>query len=359
MTQQGVSKVTAFVWLCIGFGLWVFRDVVHARDRKAAQGEKEKAVVSEESGGERVQEARTAYSGQYCQSNEDLYPGRWVDGRWEPEKCQFYYFSKGELKTCFRENMYTSVGDSLNLQNKFYLDTVHIDTKHIWNPSAAYGYFTMDQQLKEDYADHLLQARYVTISMGMWDVGVHHCGTDFFYDGLKMKVMRYKAMVQGVVSLWDLHWVAPDRCGDKWFCKCQDAEKVSVYREIIQQVAACTNTTIINATPMTRANPLYTGDGVHYGMEVTKAKINLIASFLCPPERGAPRLALTVPSMKCDEEAYKAKWRQSIIANSHLPGCGESMNKFGCPNDGGAAAARYRDKYLRKSNSSKPRTGNH
>eukprot|EP01059_Diplonema_ambulator_P001640 TRINITY_DN1139_c0_g1_i24.p1 TRINITY_DN1139_c0_g1~~TRINITY_DN1139_c0_g1_i24.p1 ORF type:complete len:981 (+),score=308.39 TRINITY_DN1139_c0_g1_i24:184-2943(+) len=286
--------------------------------------------------------------------NSDLFPGTLEDSTWRPEKCTFAEYTPDMMMECLRAVPYLSIGDSLGEQVYTYIrDELKkagygedVPMRQVWSPSTSVPYFQSDRNGKNQNDFMTQVAEFATISIGAWDIGVHWCGTDEFYDGLKAKVLKYKALLKpgARLALYNIHYIYPDKCGEKstWCRTCNPIGKVTAYREIVQMVAACTSTGLLDTYPITKEGRNSSIDGLHYRNQVVKPKANIVMNMMCGSDvKGNNKLGLWYPNIECNEAEAKARWRRDPVANVHSEGCPDYANKYGCPNDGGAAAQKY------------------
>eukprot|EP01064_Diplonema_japonicum_P039274 TRINITY_DN9802_c0_g1_i1.p1 TRINITY_DN9802_c0_g1~~TRINITY_DN9802_c0_g1_i1.p1 ORF type:complete len:984 (+),score=173.94 TRINITY_DN9802_c0_g1_i1:57-3008(+) len=285
-----------------------------------------------------------------CAANAALWPGDLSDKpSWSPHKCRLTQYSPEMTAACLASVSYVGIGDSIGEQlSKTIienLNTTNLPMRYIWSPSTVVPYYLSDRNGKNQVA-FLEQSDFVTLSLGAWDIGVHWCGTDTFYDQLKAKVLRYKALLKPSATLLihNLHYIHPEKCPKKlaWCRTCNPIQKVTVYREIVQMVAACTGLGMIDTYPLTKEGRNFSIDGLHYKRPVVQPKTDILLNMMCGIDgKGNGKLAAWHPNIQCNEEDAKARWRVDPVANKLSEGCPDWANKYGCPGDNGASAERY------------------
>eukprot|EP01059_Diplonema_ambulator_P000822 TRINITY_DN10662_c0_g1_i1.p1 TRINITY_DN10662_c0_g1~~TRINITY_DN10662_c0_g1_i1.p1 ORF type:complete len:307 (+),score=58.39 TRINITY_DN10662_c0_g1_i1:84-923(+) len=272
----------------------------------------------------------------------EVYPGRLVGRTWRPAKCELNYLRLKDIETCLKQRPLVVLGDSLAMQLGIALRYMlfpfvgnAVDSYYvakIWNPSSSHPFSTQSKEGMDHFEFLSQRAKVGVISMGMWDMGVHFCSTDAFYDGFKEEVLTYKAMMQpgAQIMIHQLHWLHFNK--SIWVDTCNPVAKIQLFREMTEMVSACTGIGIFDSIPVTRQAHSFTGDGVHFEGNGMTAKLQLFLNMMCDdPLTGSPPIAPYHPSITCDEEAAKARWRKHEIGNSHSPGCTFFKNKFGCP----------------------------
>eukprot|EP01059_Diplonema_ambulator_P007561 TRINITY_DN17032_c0_g1_i2.p1 TRINITY_DN17032_c0_g1~~TRINITY_DN17032_c0_g1_i2.p1 ORF type:complete len:533 (+),score=70.52 TRINITY_DN17032_c0_g1_i2:42-1640(+) len=273
-----------------------------------------------------------------CRSIKDIYPGVLDGNNWKPQHCRLKRFTIREAVACIKQNPYLAVGDSLT---RFYHDHWRMKflqmkqgnispkyTAHIWNPSAAVPFGTMTKgnaRLRtpsRDVSDFFqTSAKFVLFSAGVWDIGAHHCGTDFFYDTIKEKIRMYRKMAnpEARFVIYNIPFIHRDKSA--WAEKCNLPEKLEVYREMINTLASCEGLGVFHIYGLQKAAPSYSTDGVHIYEKGLDAAGELLLNVICGD------LELEYPNLPCspaDEEAAKARWRANPVANRRSPKCKQS-----------------------------------
>eukprot|EP01064_Diplonema_japonicum_P015436 TRINITY_DN2315_c0_g1_i1.p1 TRINITY_DN2315_c0_g1~~TRINITY_DN2315_c0_g1_i1.p1 ORF type:complete len:532 (+),score=148.37 TRINITY_DN2315_c0_g1_i1:61-1596(+) len=271
-----------------------------------------------------------------CQTAEQVFPGKLVDTHWVPDNCDIKQYNDTSGALCVKSVPFLSIGDTLSRSYhdsfivKFWRSKIREDkiagpdhTAHIWTPSTMTEFGTMTRGNKAttpvDVSSFLkTKAKFILYSVGSWDVGAHFCGTDQYYTGLKDHVSRYRNLAgpNTTMALYMLPYIHHDKAS--WIRTCNPVGKLTVYREIMLQVASCLNLPVFNVYPIQKQYPSDSPDGLHMYGEGLLGAGEVLLNVMCDG------LGLWYPKLPCsaeDEERVMARWREDPVANRRSPDC--------------------------------------
>eukprot|EP01059_Diplonema_ambulator_P007119 TRINITY_DN16649_c0_g1_i1.p1 TRINITY_DN16649_c0_g1~~TRINITY_DN16649_c0_g1_i1.p1 ORF type:complete len:775 (+),score=146.20 TRINITY_DN16649_c0_g1_i1:42-2366(+) len=273
------------------------------------------------------------YKKPFCETAEDFrYPGP-PESEYNPRHCILRRYSKQELMQCLGKGTFIGIGDSLVAQ---VVQTLSIKAgmprpalaNMLWNPSVSFQEWYLSKMKNDMFPFLTEKAGFAMVSMGMWEIGVHWCGPEAFYEGMKQRVLKYKSVMKPntTLAIHNIHYINVDKHP---FTKiCNPPDKVKIFREIVETVSACTKVPLFDFYPLTKAAYNLTTDGVHYEPEIVSIKANLVLNNLCGIDKeGHKKLSLYVPHRECDEAAAKRRWASSVAAQPSET-CHE--NKYMC-----------------------------
>eukprot|EP01059_Diplonema_ambulator_P014519 TRINITY_DN2542_c1_g1_i3.p1 TRINITY_DN2542_c1_g1~~TRINITY_DN2542_c1_g1_i3.p1 ORF type:complete len:1238 (+),score=329.18 TRINITY_DN2542_c1_g1_i3:40-3714(+) len=287
-----------------------------------------------------------------CVNYIEVYPGKLFisNSTWAPRKCILKSFTNEETARCTGFVPLLTIGDAISEQiSRQIVDVLRVETKQpyitIANASTVRHMEVISTRVPlpnatDPQTKFLTQkAKFIMISSGLWDFGVHFCGVRSYYEAIieRIKEIKSLALPDATVAVMNLQYFHPENCHEGTWCRsCVTPERISVYREALQLAAACTKTKMLDMTPITKQGKLATHDGVHYSPEVLIPESTILLNTMCG------KFALWDPPADCSsEEDYLDKWDANIAVRTFPDGCPDYTNKHGCPNDNGKAAAKY------------------
>eukprot|EP01064_Diplonema_japonicum_P034981 TRINITY_DN7412_c0_g1_i3.p1 TRINITY_DN7412_c0_g1~~TRINITY_DN7412_c0_g1_i3.p1 ORF type:complete len:370 (+),score=101.62 TRINITY_DN7412_c0_g1_i3:56-1111(+) len=273
----------------------------------------------------------------WCKNMQDIYPGKMVGtGRWVPDNCRLRELSYKEQAQCLGKNGFYTITDSLGrfifekLTEQYeaaskkhpYLNGPAKAVEYCWNPSSSspYGFLAAGRNTKE----YMMNASLVLLVNGVWDIGVHSCSPEHYFEFLRLKVLRYRKEMSstGTMVLYNIPYIHHKVTKNNWGVLCNAANRVAVHREVLKLVSACTGVGILDTYQMQKQYPNETHDGIHMSDRGNNAISGIVYNMMCPSKE--MRLKPYHPELSCTDKAIaeaKARWATVPEANGHPEGC--------------------------------------